>query len=188
MYGKEAMKTRNRYVSISRFLAFVLRHHPEHVGLTLDPHGWVPVVELLESLRIHGHALDHSDLLHVLILPGKRRFALSEDGERIRALHGHSIRVRSPRPPDRPPAVLFHGTTQHTVDAIRREGILRMGRTFVHLSNTVAAAREVGSRRGRAAVLTVCAGSMAHDGYTFFNSTPGIWLVDHVPAYYVELE
>ena len=32
---------------ISKFLSYILRHHPEAIGLTLDVNGWADIDELL---------------------------------------------------------------------------------------------------------------------------------------------
>jgi len=32
---------------IGKYLCFILRHHPEKIGITLDEHGWADVDELL---------------------------------------------------------------------------------------------------------------------------------------------
>ena len=41
------MKTTN----ISRYIALLLRHHPEKAGLCLDEHGWVEVEALIQGVR-----------------------------------------------------------------------------------------------------------------------------------------
>ena len=34
----------------SKFIALILRHKPEVIGITLDEHGWANVVELLAGI------------------------------------------------------------------------------------------------------------------------------------------
>src|SRR4051812_32747854 len=72
-------------VQISKFLSLALRHQPEKIGITLDPAGWVEIATLLEALAKHGKALTEADLRQVVETSDKRRFALSDDGRRIRA-------------------------------------------------------------------------------------------------------
>jgi len=40
--------------SVSKFLSYILRHHPEAIGLTLDGEGWADVDELLAQAAAHG--------------------------------------------------------------------------------------------------------------------------------------
>jgi RNA:NAD 2'-phosphotransferase (TPT1/KptA family) len=47
---------------------------------------------------------------------------------RIRATHGHSIEIGKLPPVVAPPPVLFHGTTEDALLAIRREGSKAKGR------------------------------------------------------------
>jgi putative RNA 2'-phosphotransferase len=60
-----------------------------------------------------------------------------------------------------------------------------MNRHAVHLSPDRETAKRVGSRRGRAIVLPVDAGTMHADGHAFRLSGNGVWLVDAVPASYL---
>ena len=35
---------------LSRYLSYILRHHPEAVGISLDEHGWANVEALIEGI------------------------------------------------------------------------------------------------------------------------------------------
>ena len=37
----------------SRYLSYLLRHHPEAAGITLDAHGWADVDQLLAGMKKH---------------------------------------------------------------------------------------------------------------------------------------
>lgn len=180
------MNERQR-TAISKFLSFVLRHQPEAIGVQLDAHGWVEIERLLEQCRAHGRALSRAELEEVVATNAKRRFAISEDGARLRASQGHSTAVDLDYEPAAPPEILFHGTVASSLDAIRARGLDRMRRHHVHLSPDVETARAVGARRGRPVVLRVRAGAMHRDGHTFFLSANGVWLTDAVPPSYLEL-
>ena len=41
--------------SISKFLSFILRHHPEQIGITLDKDGWVDIDTLLTQVNHPEH-------------------------------------------------------------------------------------------------------------------------------------
>jgi putative RNA 2'-phosphotransferase len=164
-------------VRVSKRLSYVLRHHPESVGLTLDAAGWADVQPLLAALRLSRAELDH-----VVATNDKRRFAFDDTGTRIRASQGHSRPVELGYRPQQPPDVLFHGTVERFLPAILAEGLRPGRRHAVHLSPDVATARVVGARRGRPVVLRVDAAAMATDGHLFARSDNGVWLVDAVPA------
>jgi putative RNA 2'-phosphotransferase len=111
----------------------------------------------------------------------KQRFSFDETGECIRANQGHSVAVDLQLLPRDPPPLLYHGTGHGTADQVEREGLLRMRRHHVHLSPDVPTARRVGARHGRPVIFAVDAAAMAGEGFEFFCSENGVWLVDHVP-------
>ncbi|WP_433468222.1 RNA 2'-phosphotransferase [Spirillospora sp. CA-128828] len=172
-----------RLVKISKYLAKHLRHRPERIGLTLDPEGWADVTELLAAAARHGFALTRAELEHVVAVNDKKRYEL--DGNRIRAVQGHSVSVALNLPVTPPPELLFHGTAARFVEPILREGLLPMGRHAVHLSPDRETARRVGARRGEPVILVVQAGRMAAGGHEFRVSANGVWLVDSVPPEYL---
>ena len=171
---------------LSKFLSWVLRHEPGAIGLELDRNGWVEIDRLLEACRAHGEMLSRDLLAEIVATSPKQRFAISEDGLRIRASQGHSIEIELGYQPEEPPELLFHGTVASSVAAIRADGLSRMERHHVHLSPDVATARSVGMRRGKPVVLRIAAGRMRRDGHVFFLSANGVWLTEHVPPGYIE--
>ena len=174
-----------RAVKISKYLAMVLRHKPENAGITLDEAGWVDVSVLLEALRCIGKPLSRAELDHVVITNYKKRFAFSDDGLRIRASQGHSIEIDLNLPPEPPPEVLYHGTADRTLPAIRQSGLQKRQRQHVHLSCNTQTASAVGHRHGRPVILTIRAGDMHRAGLKFYLSTNGVWLTDSVPVEYI---
>lgn len=163
-----------------------MAYHLRHGGhVTLLPGGWARVDALLEVLRSPATR----EAIAAVVAAGDRpRFELSEDGALIRARYGHSREVDLGYWPSQPPDLLFHGTAASTVPLALADGILRRGRRYVHLSETVAAARDVGARHGRPAVLRVAAGRMAADGQLLFRAAAGMWLTDVVPPDYLTVE
>ena len=180
-----AQEKRPDEVKVSKLLSLVLRHDPARIGLTLDGAGWASVEELLARLNAEGVAIDRPFLDHLVETNPKKRFAFSEDGRRIRASQGHSIAVDLGLAPIEPPALLYHGTASRFLAAIRVEGLKAMQRQHVHLSSDEVTATAVGSRHGKPVVLTVRSGEMARDGFRFFRSANGVWLVESVPVRYI---
>jgi putative RNA 2'-phosphotransferase len=174
-----------RTVKVSRYLSKHLRHQPERIGLTLDPHGWVEIDVLLRAAAAHRFPITRAELNHVVATNDKRRFAVA--GDRIRASQGHTVPVDLGLPPAEPPAYLYHGTVARSLDAIRAEGLRPMNRHHVHLSPDRETATRVGARRGRPVVLSVDAGSMHRAGHVFHVSANGVWLTGSVPPEYLRL-
>ncbi|WP_030145224.1 RNA 2'-phosphotransferase [Spirillospora albida] len=173
-----------RVVKISKYLSRHLRHDPGRIGLTLDEAGWVLVDVLLAAMARNGFAVTRAELEHVVAVNDKKRFAL--DGDRIRAVQGHSIPVVLDHPVADPPEFLYHGTVSASLEAIRRDGLHPMNRHAVHLSPDRETAHRVGSRRGRPVILTVAAARMAADGHEFQLSPNGVWLTATVPPQYLD--
>ncbi len=169
----------------SKRLSRVLRHRPDSIGITLDPHGWVDVDVLLVALAQHGEPLTRDQLAEVVATNDKQRFAWDVETDRIRAQQGHSVGIDLDLSPAAPPDVLFHGTAASSRDAILAEGLDRRGRHHVHLSPDVGTAQRVGARRGAHIVLRVDARRMAADGHRFWVTGNGVWLADAVPAAYL---
>ncbi|MEN9667334.1 MAG: hypothetical protein RLZZ326_3697 [Planctomycetota bacterium] len=173
-------------VRTSKFLSLVLRHKPEEIGLVLDGNGWASVEELIRLANGHGTRLTKDLLEQIVAENDKQRFALSDDGERIRASQGHSIEVDLALSPVQPPAVLYHGTASRFVESIRAGGLHSANRRHVHLSADVATATKVGQRHGKPVVLVVKAGGMAAAGHLFFLSANGVWLTERVPVEFID--
>ncbi|KWZ52867.1 RNA 2'-phosphotransferase [Burkholderia ubonensis] len=155
----------------SKYLSYVLRHAPQAVGLQLDPEGWADLDALIAGASRAGRALDRATIQAVVATNDKKRFALSGDGRRIRAVQGHST-----------PDVLYHGTATRFLDSIREQGLKAGARHHVHLSRDVTTAIAVGTRYGKPVVLAIDAQRMHARGFRFFVAENGVWLTDAVPA------
>lgn len=164
---------------LSKAMAYHLRHGRE---VPLLPGGWAQTDNVVGVLRPRP---TRDAVLAVVAEGDKPRFEVSDDRALIRARYGHSRDVDLGYVPARPPAVLYHGTGEATVPVLCAEGIHRRGRRFVHLSDRVAAAVEVGARHGPPAVVRVAAGRMHDDGHRFFHAAAGMWLTDGVPRRYL---
>lgn len=176
----------NQY-KISKLLSFVLRHHPERLGLTLDGQGWVAVSELLEALRQDGKAITFEQLRQVVAENDKQRFTIDEDRQMIRANQGHSIAIDLGLTPTTPPPLLYHGTAQQYWSSIQQKGLLKGTRQHVHLSADQNTAYKVGSRHGKPIILVIDTAAMLADNHLFYCSDNGVWLTNHIPVQYLQL-
>lgn len=158
----------------------MLRHRPQKAGLTLDAYGWASVADLIANTSI-----TLAELEAIVATDEKGRYVFSTDRSRIRAAQGHSIPVQLDLKPQRPPAILYHGTVAQFLESIQQQGLKRRKRHHVHLSATIETARTVGSRRGKPIILQIDAAQMATDGILFFQSENMVWLTDYVaPKYF----
>lgn len=172
---------------ISKLLSYVLRHAPEHVGLTLDANGWVSIDVLISRFQATGVEVDRQMLEQIVAGSDKQRFTLSDDGLRIRAAQGHSVKIDLALESSTPPPLLFHGTAKANLDVILTEGLKPGQRQHVHLSLDEETAMKVGGRHGKPVVLRVDAARMSADGLIFYQAENGVWLTDKVPAAYLGL-
>jgi putative RNA 2'-phosphotransferase len=171
---------------ISKFLSYVLRHHPESIQLTLDQNGWANVDELIEKSTAKNLFFTKEEVHDIVATNDKKRFSFNEDTTMIRANQGHSLQyVDLEMKAKEPPVLLYHGTVQKYVASIQQEGLKKGNRQHVHLSVDVRTAENVGSRRGKPIVLEVEAQRMHSSGYEFFLSENGVWLTDHVPVEFI---
>lgn len=173
------------YERISKFLSLVLRHRPEQIGIELDASGWIDVELLLAACSKHNFPISIEELEHVVRTSDKKRFAFSEDRNRIRANQGHSVNVELGYEPVEPPEILYHGTAVKSVESIKSNGLQKRARTHVHLSADVVTASKVGLRHGELVLLRVLSKRMYDQGFQFYLSANGVWLTEHVPVGYL---
>lgn len=167
--------------NLSRFLSLILRHKPETINIKLDKNGWANVSEILRGMKI-----DFATLEKVVAENDKQRFSFNEDKTKIRANQGHSVKVDVELEEKTPPEILYHGTIEKNLQSISARGLLKMNRLYVHLSSDIETAKKVAARRtGNALIFKIAARQMFDDGYKFFQSENGVWLVETVPPKYL---
>ncbi len=176
------MKTLNE---ISKLIALVLRHKPGELGLTMDSHGWVETKALIEKLN-ERQPFDMGMLEEIVRTDNKQRYSFNSDKTRIRANQGHSIPVDLELLPQTPPKMLYHGTATRFMVSIEQQGLKPMQRQYVHLSDNLETAVNVGKRHGAPLVYVIDAEAMQKAGYVFYCSENGVWLTDSVPPEYLK--
>ena len=176
------------YERVSKFISLVLRHKPEAANLVLDKYGYAQVDELVAGVNKKYGSFTVTDLDTIVETDDKQRYSYNNDHTKIRAVQGHSFPVDLGLEAQQPPLLLFHGTSTKYLDSIMKKGIISKSRQYVHLSKDVDTAHTVGLRHGAGTViLVVSANQMWKDGYKFFLSDNGVWLVDEVPTKYFTL-
>lgn len=176
-------------VFISKKMSHCLRHNPGKYGLKLDEYGFVDLQDFLDAMNRMHHfqpKLTEMKIREIMHNSDKERFEIKNG--KICALYGHSVPGIIKRKKAIPPKVLYHGTAHRFLKSIEKEGLLPMGRQYVHLSTDIPMAESVGKRRdNNPAILMVDAEKAAKDGINFYIGNDEVWLCDHMPSKYLHL-
>lgn len=171
---------------VSKLISLILRHKPEEIGIELDKHGWAKVDELINGLAKRYPEFTKDTLREIVRSDEKQRYSYNEDRTLIRANQGHSIPVDVELQIMKPPEYLFHGTGEKYMESIWKEGLISKSRLYVHLSDNMNTAIDVGKRHGNPVVFTINSGLMHRHGYIFYRSKNGVWLTKNVPVQFLE--
>lgn len=171
----------------SKFIALILRHKPEEIGISLDEHGWANVDELIAGIA-KTQPFTMEMLEEIVASDEKQRYSFNEDKTLIRANQGHSIPVDVELEEKAPPTILYHGTGKKYVASINAQGLIPKSRLYVHLSSDYETAAKAGRRHGKPFVFQVAAEDMRKDGYKFYQSVNGVWLTKTVPVEYLKAD
>ena len=170
-----------RIKSLSKRLSKLLRHRAGIEHLAMDSAGWVLTQDLLKKLRISQAELD-------LIIRENNKSRFEVSGDRARASQGHSLQ-NMPVTQDALEASwslyqsgddsIWHATQPRCVDSILAQGILRRGRTHVHLASSVNS--RVGKRASAPILIEVSVKRLRAAHEEVFVSSNGVVLTRYVP-------
>ena len=177
--------TKKEQENLGKYIALILRHKPESIGITLDEHGWANVKELINGINKTQH-FTMGMLEKIVEEDSKQRYSFNEDKTLIRANQGHSIPGEVELQEEIPPEILYHGTGIKYCKSIDKEGLIPKSRLYVHLSKAIETATNVGSRHGEPVIYKIMAKKMYDAGYKFYLSVNGVWLTKEVPIEYLE--
>lgn len=177
------------YIKLSKEISYALRHAPWEYELELDSEGFVHVEQLINAINEssdYERPITIRDLEHIIEISDKKRHEIQ--GDKIRALYGHSIPMHISKDVIVPPDVLYHGTTHKALDSILNAGLKPMGRQYVHLSVDIETAIQVGKRRDdKPIILTIDAKRANNDGIVFYKGNDKVVLADYVPCDYFKV-
>lgn len=177
----------NFYVSLSKFLSYILRHHPEKFDICLDDKGFADLEKILRILknRYPKKKITKKTLQEMIKRSNKKRFELRE--KKIRAYYGHSIdRKIKMEKAEMIPSFLFHGTTAKAYKKIQKLGLKKRNRQYVHLSKTIETAIDVGSRKtNRPILLRIDVLRAKKSGINFYKSGD-MYLAERIPPRFLE--
>lgn len=171
-------KTHMDLIHESKRLAYLLRH--SHAP---DLNGWMNMDTLVDK-----YYFDEQLVKQIVIKDDNGRFEFSKDKSSVRALYGHSIDVNLGLEPTMPPLVLYHGTAEKYVDSIMKEGLRPRKRNFVHLSETIDMAKQIGARHGSPVVLSIDIEAMIRAGYKFYKAQNGVWLTGDILPKFLKVD
>ncbi len=174
------------YQELSKEVSYALRHAPWEYELELDDDGWVGIDQLLIALKQNPKWIDVkiADLALLISESDKKRHEIV-DG-RIRAFYGHSVPNKIQKTQATPPAILYHGTVKKVKDSILHEGLKPNQRQYVHLSQDIETAMQVGKRRDSDPIIFKIDAKLAYEnGVKFYLGNEKVWLADLIPPQYL---
>lgn len=174
------------YVELSKEISYALRHAPWEYELEIDEEGWVSLEQLLDALHRSEKwsNICEADLNDLIEKSEKKRHEL-KDGK-IRAFYGHSIAMKILKEEKMPPNVLYHGTARRFLESINENGLLPRGRQYVHLSQDIETAENVGMRHdNQPCILIIDAKSAWNEEIKFYFGNEKVWLADSIPSKYI---
>ena len=177
----------NRLEKLSKEVSYALRHAPWEYELEMDEEGWVPVAQLLDALHRakKWKNICEADLNEMIERSEKKRHEI-KDGK-IRAFYGHSIPMKILKEVKMPPDILYHGTARRFEQSIMENGLLPQSRQYVHLSQDVETAENVGKRHDdKPCILVIDAKKAWDEGIRFYLGNEKVWLADAIPSKYIK--
>jgi len=186
LHVRASVMRRGARIKLSKYMSYLLRHHPEKAGLSLDEEGFVLIDDLVEAISSNPRWswVTRHHVIQVVTGDEKGRFQVV--GEKIRAAYGHSVEVRPKYERIKPPEILYHGTSRRAVPQIKREGLKPLKRRYVHLSPDWDTAFDVGRRHDEEpVVLEIRARDAYRAGIFFTRAAPKVYLSDPIPPEFI---
>lgn len=162
-------------VRLSKTMAYLLRHRPEHGNLRPDDDGWVPIERLCNAV---------ARLLRASVTVEAVREVVEQSDVRRFEIEGPRIRAASPKGRSSVPDILYHAIATAQVADVRAAGRLTGGEGRpLFLSANEAHAWRVAHRmeEGRGTVLVIDAARARRHGARFAkNRRNGLYATEHL--------
>lgn len=175
------------YTRLSKEISYALRHAPWEYELEMDEEGWVFIEQLLDALNRENYwkSITQEDIQQMIDISEKKRYEIL--GNRIRAFYGHSIPMKISKIQSKPPEILYHGTARRFMESIMKNGLSPQSRQYVHLSQDIETAQNVGRRHDdKPCILVIDSLRAWNDGISFYFGNEKVWLADTVPSIYIK--
>ena len=174
------------YTRLSKEISYALRHAPWEYELEMDEDGWVSIEQLLNALHREDKwkSKTQNDIQKMIDVSEKKRHEIV--GNRIRAFYGHSIPMKISKIERKPPEILYHGTARRFMKSIMENGLSPQSRQYVHLSQDIETAENVGKRHDdKPCILVIDSLRAWNDGVAFYYGNEKVWLADKIPSKYI---
>jgi putative RNA 2'-phosphotransferase len=184
------------------FLASILRHRANELGLPYTPEGFVWLADLVARFPDYFRAITVEQWREIVASDGKGRFQLNESETAIRAVQGHDASMYQPQQDGQPgmseeaslyrmtreevaeQRVAFHGTPEKCVASILLTGLNPGERQHVHMARRPDA--EAGIRSSSDKILVINVDEVAGMGIVLYRSPNGVILADRIPPECIE--
>lgn len=179
------------FIKLERYLVYLLRHHPDEVGLTLDEEGFVSITDVIAGLKMaHRYPYTTESMIREVVAgqPDKQRLEIQ--GNLIRARYGHSQHSSEQNiiyTPVQPPSILYHGTSTKNLSSILSKGLIPVSRQYVHLSETEDIATQVALRHShKIIILKILCEPALQANIEFYHPEDKIWLAKQIPPQFIQ--
>lgn len=172
---------------LAREVARVLRHAPDQLGLVLEAEGWVSLDDLYDGfMTMTSYSFEFSYLREALESNNRGRFDL--EGDRVRALKGHTTSQVSYKVAEPPEGHLYRVYSARHLNYLQDLGVQRHRKKYTRLfENPFQAQSDAKKRRIKNGVMvSIDAQQAYHDG-TLFYLHDGNWYVEEVEPFHITL-
>lgn len=163
-----------------RLLVQILRHTPESVGVSLDDEGYAPLNTILKHDKFAGVTVEQ--VQRIVQSCDKQRMHMKRDSNGnwlIRANQGHTIKKTFTNLLDKitVPCSCVHGTNLTAWQKIKKTGLNRMQRQYIHMADAPTGVVSGPGWRATSKDSVIIHIDMAKamgDGLEFFRSKNGV--------------
>lgn len=181
-------QNQNRNIELSKLLSWILRHGANEEGLPIDKNGYVDADVILTNKRFISKKFTLNDIQSVVENDLKQRYALDvlPNGKiRIKANQGHSmanVQMTLSRIDDASKVpIAVHGTFYRFWEKIKAEGLKRMNRNHIHLTEQEHFTVDTSGFRSSSEILIYINVSKAmSDGVVFYRSANNVILTEGI--------
>ena len=182
---------------LSKMMTAALRHKPEDFHIELQPDGFVRLETLAQSAQFRRLGATSRMLAAVVRSISKKRFifTMRRGDIHVAATHGHSEGVLITQDTlveisqSRAPEFAYHATKYSHWHGILSRGLLKMGRTHVHLA--VQPTQQEGLHGGQDLLIVVRCQDLVKSGIRLYRTatnvllTPGVTTGGLLPLHFI---
>ena len=187
----------SRAEKLSKMMTAALRHKPGDFQIELQPDGFVRLETLAQSAPFRRLGATSRMLASVVRSISKKRFmfTMRRGDIHVAATHGHSEGVLTTQDTlveislSRAPEFAYHATKFSNWHGILSQGLLKMGRTHVHLA--VQPTQQEGLRGGQDLLIVVRCQDLVKSGIRLYRTatnvllTPGVTTGGLLPLHFI---